>query len=76
MDFSFPPGKSVNDGIPKDTYLEFEVEFSLPSVNSMVDRLNELGIGCLLYKRVIIFQMSQSGRGCDSDFVHIFFLVH
>ena len=51
VDFSFPPGKSVNDGIPKDTYLEFEVEFSLPSVNSMVDRLNELGIGCLLYKR-------------------------
>ena len=51
VDFSFPPGKSVNDGIPKDTYLEFEIEFSLPSVNSMVDRLNELGIGCLLYKR-------------------------
>ena len=51
VDFSFPPGKSVNDDIPKDTYLEFEIEFSLPSVNSMVDRLNELGIGCLLYKR-------------------------
>ena len=51
VDFSFPPGKSINDGIPKDTYLEFEVDFSLPSVNSMVDRLNELGIGCLLYKR-------------------------
>ena len=51
VDFSFPPGKSVNDGILKDTYLEFEIEFSLPSVNSMVDRLNELGIGCLLYKR-------------------------
>ena len=51
VDFSFPPGKSINDGIPKDTYLEFEVEFSLPSVNSMIDRLNELGLGCLLFKR-------------------------
>ncbi|CAL4155283.1 unnamed protein product, partial [Meganyctiphanes norvegica] len=51
VDFSFPPGKSVNDGIPTSTYLDHEVEFSLPSVNSMVSRLNCLGSGCLLYKR-------------------------
>ena len=51
VDFSFPPGKSVNDGIPKNSYLGFEIEFSLPSVMAMVDRLNELGIGCLLFKR-------------------------
>ena len=51
VDFSFPPGKAINDGIPKTTYLEFEVEFSLPSVNSMVSRLNDLGIGCLMFKR-------------------------
>ena len=51
VDFSFPPGKAVNDGISKDSYLDLVVEFSLPSVMSMVDRLNELGIGCLLYKR-------------------------
>ena len=51
VDFSFPPGKSVNDGICKSAYLDFEVEFSLPSVNSMVGRLNALGPGCLLYKR-------------------------
>ena len=51
VDFSFPPGKSINDGIPKATYLDFEVKFSLPSVSSMVDRINELGKGCLLYKR-------------------------
>ena len=51
VDFSFPPGKAINDGIPKATYLEFYVEFSLPSVKSMVDRLNKLGIGCLMYKR-------------------------
>ena len=51
VDFSFPPGKSINDGIPRTTYLEFEVKFSLPSVKSMVDRINSLGKGCLLYKR-------------------------
>ena len=51
VDFSFPPGKSINDGISTSCYLEFAMEFSLPSVKSMVKRLNELGVGCLLYKR-------------------------
>ena len=51
VDFSFPPGKAINDGIPKTSYLEFETEFSLPSVRSMVDRLNSLGTGCLMFKR-------------------------
>ena len=51
VDFSFPPGKSVNDGISKVSYLEFEAAFSLPSVQSMVRRIIELGPGCLLYKR-------------------------
>ena len=51
VDFSFPPGKAINDGIPKSTYLDFEAKFCLPSVSSMVDRVNELGVGCLLYKK-------------------------
>ena len=51
MDFSFPPGKSINDGISKVSYLEFEVQFSLPSVQAMARRIIELGPGCLLYKR-------------------------
>ena len=51
VDFSFPPGKSINDGIPKDSYLDFEVKFSLPSVKSMIDRINNLGVGCHLFKR-------------------------
>ena len=50
VDFLFPPGKAINDGIPKATYLDFVVKFSLPSVSSMVDRLNDLGKGCLMYK--------------------------
>ena len=51
VDFSFPPGKAINDGIPRDSYLDFKMDFSLPSVSSMVDRLNSLGVGCLMYKR-------------------------
>ena len=51
VDFSFPAGRSINDGIPKATYLEHEVEFSLPSVQSMVGRINFLGKGCLMYKK-------------------------
>ena len=51
VDFSFPPGKSINDGISTSVYLELDMDFSLPSVRSMVDRLNELGAGCLMFKR-------------------------
>ena len=51
VDFSFPPGKSINDGISAGIYLDLAVEFSLPSVSSMVSRLNDLGVGCLLFKR-------------------------
>ena len=50
-DFSFPPGNSINDGISRTEYLDFNVEFSLPSISSMVSRLNDLGQGCLLFKR-------------------------
>ena len=61
VDFSFPPGKSVNEGIPRSSYLDSETEFSLPSVLSMVSRLNELGPGCLLYKRDLKAAFRQFG---------------
>ena len=51
VDFSFPPGSSVNDGISQSSYLDCEAVFNLPSIHSMVSRLNSLGRGCLLYKR-------------------------
>lgn len=51
VDFSFPPGNAINDGIPRATYLEYSIQFCLPSVQSMTNRLNELGKGCCLYKR-------------------------
>lgn len=51
VDFSFPPGMSINDGTPQSTYLGCTIDFDLPSVQSMVRRINELGKGCLLFKR-------------------------
>ena len=51
IDFSFPAGRSINDGIPKATYLDFKVEFCLPSVQAMIARINFLGKGCHLYKK-------------------------
>ena len=61
VDFSFPPGCSINDGISRESYLDDNVEFSLPSVQSMVDRLNELGRGCLMYKRDLRAAFRQFG---------------
>ena len=51
VDFSFPPGRAVNEGISRSIYLDSGVKFSLPSIMSMVSRLNDLGPGCLMYKR-------------------------
>ena len=50
VDLSWPPGASVNDGIPKDTYLGDPVFFRLPTVDSMADRLRRLGRGAYMYK--------------------------
>ena len=61
VDFSFPPGISVNDGISKVSYLDCNVEFSLPSVQSMVTRINQLGKGCLMYKRDLRAAFRQFG---------------
>ena len=51
VDFSFPPGRSINDGIPRSSYLDFAADFCLPSVQTIVSRVNDLGRVCLLYKR-------------------------
>ena len=53
VDFSFPAGLAINDGISKETYLDHIVKFSLPSVQSMVGRVNTLGKGCLIYKMTL-----------------------
>ena len=39
VDFSFPPGKSINVGIKKGSYLGQPFNFSLPSVSTLTDWL-------------------------------------
>ena len=41
VDLSYPPGCSINDGIPRDTYLGEELCLEYPSVDRMCDMLVE-----------------------------------
>ena len=50
LDLSFPQGKSANDGVSKDVYLNTFFELNYPSVDTVVHRLKELGSEALLYK--------------------------
>ena len=48
LDLSFPMGESVNDAIPKDSYLGIPGRLHLPSVDSLVELVKKQGVGCLL----------------------------
>ena len=50
MDLSYPPGRSINDGIPKDSYLDINEKLTLPSVDGLADRIMKLGRGCKVFK--------------------------
>ena len=51
LDLSFPLGSSVNDGIPKDSYLDQPFHLSLPRSADFVDLILSKGAGCYLYKK-------------------------
>ena len=51
MDLSFPAGNSVNDSIPKDTYLGLPFKLTLPTVDSIVELIKIKGQGCAIFKR-------------------------
>ena len=51
MDLSFPLGSSVNDGIPKDTFLDDPFQLHLPSIHTLVALIQKFGKGCLLFKK-------------------------
>ena len=51
FDLSFPSGRSVNDGIPKSSYLDSILDLAYPSVDSFVSLLQKAGPGCYMYKR-------------------------
>ena len=44
MDLSFPKGLSINDGVLKDTYLSTDFQMHCPSVNSIIQTLNDIGL--------------------------------
>ena len=50
LDFSYPEGRSVNDGIPMDTYLGETFHLRLPGSAHFIDIINLYGRGCLLFK--------------------------
>ena len=51
MDLSFPPGSSVNDGIPQDTYLGERFKLRLPGIDRFVEFILEKGRNCLVFKK-------------------------
>ena len=50
VDLSYPRGNSINDGIPKDTYLGIHDKMVLPSVDELVERIVTLGRNCKIFK--------------------------
>ena len=50
LDLSFPIGDSVNDGIPKDTYMGFQARLTFPKTDELAFRIFQLGEGCYMFK--------------------------
>ncbi len=48
-DLSWPPAASVNDGIPRETYLGSPYKLRLPTVDDAVRLIQTHGQGCYLY---------------------------
>ena len=51
MDLSFPVGCSVNDSIPKDTFLGEPFQLCLPSVDALATLIHCCGPNCLIFKK-------------------------
>ena len=50
VDLSWPESYSVNDGVLRDEYLGSKFLLHYPSVDDIVNKLNELGPGSLMFK--------------------------
>ena len=51
LDLSFPEGLAVNEGIDKSQYLGVEIEWQLPTVDTLTAIMIRKRIGSLLFKR-------------------------
>ena len=50
MDLSWPPGASVNDGIPTDSYLGLDYKMQLPKIDDMANLVGSLPPGSFMFK--------------------------
>lgn len=50
LDLSFPKGHSVNDLIPKHTYLGQPINLTYPNIDILAKRVFHLGRDCLIYR--------------------------
>lgn len=50
LDLSFPKGTSVNDHIPKDSYLGKKYKLTYPTVDTLAKRIHELNYKCKIYR--------------------------
>ena len=67
VDLSFPKGTSVNDGIPKDSYLGEDHKLRLPSVDALIDQVRRYGSGCLIFKVDLARAYRQLLYMCPND---------
>ena len=51
LDLSFPEGSAINEGIPKDHYLDNKTDLTFPKVDDLVQLIKLKGRHCHLYKR-------------------------
>ena len=51
IDFSWPIGHSVNDGINKDEYLGKYMKLRFPTIDTFAKRVHQVGVGCGLFKK-------------------------
>ncbi len=67
LDLSFPPGESVNDGIPRDEYLGDKCKLRLPSALTLRDNIREIGHGAVMWSKDLQRGYRQM-RSCPLDY--------
>ncbi len=67
MDLSFPKDRSVNDGIPSETYLGCEFKLLLPNALTLRDRIRSEGRGACIWGRDLSRSYRQM-RSCPLDY--------
>lgn len=80
LDCSFPPGNSINDRIPKESYLGEECILTYPGVDNLVEIIKEKGRGCALmkvdlrraYKQIFVDPRDWNLLGCVWKGQHMF----